>query len=486
MPTQLFTPGVYIEELSLLPPSVAEVSTAIPAFVGYTETALDQKANKSLLLTPVKIYSLMEYEELFGKADPEDNGLTVTITDTYQGKDNKSRLIEARIKDEDRKDLSKFNLYYSLQLYFANGGGPCYIVSVGDLKKPIGKKDLIDGLNKLDSEGEPTLIVIPEAIALLDVDRKDLYEQALKQASSMKDRFVIMDVPTTEKVDSDMNNFRNNSPADDTQRRFGAAYYPYLDTTIDYRHTETLKLSHINLNAPENTPTIYDGVELSKLKEEPTKDKPNPVYDNSLYNQIINTLTQVPLRLPPSPAIAGVYARVDRERGVWKAPANVGIYGIVGPSVKVDNELQRTMNIDVSGKSINVIRSFPGQGTLVWGARTLDGNSNEWKYINVRRLFIMAEESIQKATNFAVFEPNTASTWLKVKAMIESYLFSLWQRGALAGSKPEQAYYVHVGLNITMTQDDILNGIMRVSVGMAAVRPAEFIVLTFSHKLQES
>ena len=206
-----------------------------------------------------------------------------------------------------------------------------------------------------------------------------------------------------------------------------------------------------------------------------------------MIHTIKKAISQEIITLPPSGTIAGVYARVDRERGVWKAPANVGLIGVLGPKVKINGDEQGGLNKDAnSGKSINVIRSFPGQGTLVWGARTLDGNSNEWKYINVRRLFIMAEESIQKATNFAVFEPNTASTWLKVKAMIESYLFSLWQRGALAGSKPEQAYYVHVGLNITMTQDDILNGIMRVSVGMAAVRPAEFIVLTFSHKLQES
>lgn len=479
------TPGVYIEELSLLPPSVAEVSTAIPAFVGYTEKAVN-KENVSLHLKPVKIFSLMDYESLYGAADPENDGLTVTITDTYNGTRLESRIIEGKIGEIDRNTrLSKHNLYYSLKLYFANGGGPCYIISVGDKSETnVVKEHLSNGLIALQSEDEPTLIVIPEAIALSLADRKSLYEEALLQAADMKDRFVIMDVETTGNANTDMTAFRNNSPDDFSKRRFGAAYYPYLETTIDYSYLES-GITIVHTGVPTGGQS-YSGP-LNEVNIKPAEGSPIGKYNNILFNQIKEALTQVPLRLPPSPAIAGVYARVDRERGVWKAPANVSIYGILGPTVKVDNNVQDKMNVDAdSGKSINVIRSFPGKGTLVWGARTLDGNDNNWRYVNVRRLFIMAEESIQKASHFAVFEPNTASTWLKVKAMIESYLFGLWQRGALAGAKPEHAYYVQVGLNITMTQADINLGIMRVNVGIAAVRPAEFIMLTFSHKLQES
>ena len=120
------------------------------------------------------------------------------------------------------------------------------------------------------------------------------------------------------------------------------------------------------------------------------------------------------------------------------------------------------------------------------GGRTLAGNDNEWRYVNVRRLFITIEESVQKASAFAVFEPNDATTWLKVKAMIDNYLYGLWQQGALAGPSPESAYFVNVGLGKTMTTEDILNGYMIVEIGVAAVRPAEFIVLRFSHKLQEA
>ncbi|PON13155.1 hypothetical protein C2W62_35855 [Candidatus Entotheonella serta] len=204
----------------------------------------------------------------------------------------------------------------------------------------------------------------------------------------------------------------------------------------------------------------------------------------TLYNQIKSRLNEAWVTLPPSPAVAGIYARVDRDRGVWKAPANVGIASVIEPTRLITHTEQDRLNVHPSGKSINAIRSFTGKGTLVWGARTLAGNDNEWRYISVRRLFITLEESIQKAINFAVFEPNDATTWLKVKAMIESYLYSLWEQGALAGATPEAAYFVSVGLGQTMSTQDVLEGRLIVDVGVAAVRPAEFIILRFSHILQ--
>ena len=123
---------------------------------------------------------------------------------------------------------------------------------------------------------------------------------------------------------------------------------------------------------------------------------------------------------------------------------------------------------------------------MVWGARTLAGNDNEWRYINVRRLFIEIEQSVKRSTYWAVFEPNDANTWVKVRAMIENYLLLKWKDGALAGAKPADAFYVFCGLGTTMTAQDILEGRLIVQVGLAAVRPAEFIILQFFHKLQVS
>ena len=172
---------------------------------------------------------------------------------------------------------------------------------------------------------------------------------------------------------------------------------------------------------------------------------------------------------------------------MWKAPANVSISSVSGPVTLISNAVQDDLNVDTTaGKSINAIRSFTGKGTLVWGARTLAGNDNEWRYISVRRFYNMVEESVKKASGQFVFEPNDANTWVKIKAMIENFLTLMWRQGALAGAKAEHAFFVKVGLGETMTADDILNGYLNVEIGMAVVRPAEFIILKFSHKMQES
>lgn len=207
---------------------------------------------------------------------------------------------------------------------------------------------------------------------------------------------------------------------------------------------------------------------------------------SAVYANMVNKIKQEAVTLPPSGAIAGIYASVDNSRGVWKAPANVGIANVVGPSVTVTDEENAGLNVHETGKSINVIRAFTGKGTLVWGARTLAGNDNEWKYVSVRRFFNFVEESVKKATETFVFEPNDANTWVKVQAMIENFLNTQWRQGALQGIKPEHAFYVAVGLGKTMTPLDILEGRMIIEIGMAAVRPAEFIILKFSHKMVES
>ena len=205
-----------------------------------------------------------------------------------------------------------------------------------------------------------------------------------------------------------------------------------------------------------------------------------------VFADILNKVTQTMVLLPPSGAVAGVYAAVDRTRGVWKAPANVSLADVSAVALKVNDRMQEDLNVTSTGKSVNVIRAFTGKGILVWGARTLAGNDNEWRYVPVRRFFNMAEESIKKATEPFVFEPNDRGTWVRVRAMIENFLTVQWRQGALAGAVTEQAFFVKVGLGETMTAQDILEGRMIVEVGMAVVRPAEFIILRFAHKMQTS
>jgi len=208
---------------------------------------------------------------------------------------------------------------------------------------------------------------------------------------------------------------------------------------------------------------------------------------NSVYANIVEAIKTEGSTVPPSGPIVGIYSYVDSNRGVWKSPANVNLRSVKGVTATIDHFDQEDLNIDVNaGKSINAIRPFTGKGVLVWGARTLAGNDNEWRYISVRRFFNMVEESVKKSTGWAVFEPNDANTWNKVQGMIENYLYKKWQEGALQGAKPDDAYFVKVGLGLTMTAQDILEGRMIVEIGMAVVRPAEFIILKFSHKMIES
>ncbi|MGH9561711.1 MAG: phage tail sheath family protein, partial [Terracidiphilus sp.] len=205
-----------------------------------------------------------------------------------------------------------------------------------------------------------------------------------------------------------------------------------------------------------------------------------------LYKSVMGQIKDVLNVQPTSAAMSGVYARIDGQLGVFKAPANTGMLSVLSPCVNISSEEQEDLNSPLDGKAVNAIRAFVGRGVLIWGARTLDGNSQDWRYINVRRTIIMLEQSVKFASLAYVFEPNNASTWVTVRNMISNFLTNQWKAGALVGAKPEEAYSVDVGLGSTMTGDDILNGYMRVTVKVALVRPAEFIVLTFQQQMQTS
>jgi len=539
---QLRTPGVYVQEVATLPPSVAEVSTAIPAFIGYVERGTEA----------ARIGSILDYQALFGTARP------ARFTARVPGDD-----IAAPIVFERADDPATETLFYPVSHYFANGGGPCWIVPVGGGTPAA---DFAAGVRRLEQEDEPTLIVIPQAARRLGVeDYATLAQEALKQCDRLQDRFCVLDVPDDGKPDA-VGRFR--TAIGNEHLSYAAAYHPYLQTTIGWvvddasvsveraaagtaifrrdLPAEGGGISVTYLGAPDAAmrvrivagdpaaaPTFkLDGATLLignaagrtgtalAAAWQTAADRPagftlaaqgngtaTPTTtgatgtalavqasatlatlrtaETALYNRVREALARERMTLPPSAAVAGVYAAVDRDRGVWKAPANVGLAATVGPVSGMTDAEQEALNVDVTaGKSINAIRAFAGRGTLIWGARTLAGNDNEWRYVSVRRLFITIEESTRKASAFAVFEPNDATTWLKVRSMIESYLYGLWERGALAGSKPDQAYYVNIGLGSTMTPQDVLEGRMVVQIGIAAVRPAEFVLLTFTQLLQ--
>lgn len=203
----------------------------------------------------------------------------------------------------------------------------------------------------------------------------------------------------------------------------------------------------------------------------------------ALYHPWLNVfdpLDKKNISIPPSGSILGIYARSNNARGVHKAPANEVVRGCVGLDCQFNTGEQDILN----PKGVNLIRAFAGQGIRVWGARTATSNSS-WKYINVRRLFIFIEESIKANTNWAVFEPNDEVLWVRVQRTISVFLTNLWRGGSLAGTSPEEAFFVHIGRD-TMSQDDIDNGRLICVIGVAPVKPAEFVIFRISQKTADA
>ncbi|MBN1929445.1 MAG: phage tail sheath subtilisin-like domain-containing protein [Chlorobiaceae bacterium] len=677
MATTYKTPGVYIEEIPKFPPSIAPVETAIPAFIGYTEKAL--KKGESLLNKPTKIESIAEYVELFGEGPSQQIEVYLDADNNYAGCGQTSS--GGRL------------LYDSLRMFYANGGGNCYIVSIGSYDDSLDKQDFLDGLEAVENEDEPTILLFPDAVNLSGNGLHDVQAAALAQCNKLQDRVTLCDTVKSSDFSDDVQQLRDNIGINNL--KYGAAYGPWINSSLPryffYRDltikrddtngdvidaasltsdasllqmlsdvTEAQEAADVlkdaetaaagegkswadqlkklsdaynasaettlaNLEAPlqnlydllaqivaevgdmidglpavvaaspdpsvpetkdfilEKDITQYLGSSslkekvfdvlaahynyllangsISLFSDDPatattdlgkaiallgyadaaaflaetdaavtakytaagiTEKQQADVAKNAAmqaassiinlyrfaqnsaaeyekkfndallgafgtYKNLVSKAIESLNQLPPSGAIAGVYAAVDSDRGVWKAPANVSLNSVISPVVKISQEQQAGYNVDANaGKSVNIIRSFTGKGVLVWGARTLAGNDNEWRYVNVRRFFNFVEESVKKATEQFVFEPNDANTWVRIQAMIENFLTVLWRQGALQGIKPEHAFYVAVGLGKTMTSLDILEGRMIIEIGMAAVRPAEFIILRFSHKMAES
>lgn len=456
------TPGVYIQEISVFPPSVAEVESAVPAFVGYTEKAQRVVAG-DLRDKPTVVNSLTEFEQLFG--GPQLNTIAVTATRDGAG------AISVAVTEP----ALTYCLHHAMAMFFANGGGKCYVCSVGSYADAIEAADFTRGFDRVAEEDEPTILVAPEAVRLSAEDYLTVAQKMLAQCGSLGDRFAVLDVhlggalsgsqTVAANVDATRTAVGNN------HLKYGAAYYPFLRTSLTHPLSANASgVTGANVNVSGTASGTLD-----------------TLTDTGIANAVRAELGKYRLVLPPSAAVAGVYAMVDTTRGVWKAPANVGLANVIEPAVKLDDKTQEGLNVDAtSGKSVNALRAFAAKGTLVWGARTLAGNDNEWRYVSVRRFFNLVEESVKKSTYWAVFEPNDANTWVKVRGMIESYLTQKWREGALAGATPKDAFFVRCGLGQTMNAQDILEGRLNVEIGMAVVRPAEFIILKFSHKLQTS
>lgn len=429
-------PGVYIEEIPSGNP-ILSASTNTTFFIGCTEKNLYNQTYG----TPIT--SLYEFEKKFGGA-PSPKLELINYNDP-------SAITLKEVKN------SRYFLYHSVVLFFKNGGKECYIHSIGNYDKGIDKNIILKTLNIVKKRALADLYVVPDASLLSRTDRAAIQQRMLNNAEETNS-FAILDVYEENDTELSTDNFRADIAMEGLGH--GAAYYPWLVTDF------------------------YKDIDLADYIVD--WESYNISSDSSLYTAIQTAAQNYLNRLPPSGAMAGIYAKTDVEEGVWKAPANVSIKGISGFTTQLTNATQSDLNISAfDGKSINGLRTFTGRGHLVWGARTLAGNDNEWRYVPVRRLGIFIEESIDYYLRSVVFEPNDANTWKFVESNINAFMTNLWKEGGLAGASPKDAFSVQVGLGKTMTANDILEGKMIVSVMFAPVRPAEFIILNFGIKMAE-
>jgi phage tail sheath protein FI len=598
------TPGVYITELSAFPPSVVGVQTAVPAFIGYTQTAAIN--GKPVFMKPIRIGSLADFEEIFGigyepvyliaAATPDQVTANAYDFEVYK---NGPGMLPADKGEKfyklNPKDTAQFNLYNSLRLFYANGGGNCYVVSVGRYKtaednaekkkveaqeraataearqgearrraeaavREAGKaetpeqktaaearaaealeeaeqaeaeatpapvssvqvKDLLAGLDVIRDQSGPTMLVVPEAVLLPPTDTKVPYastdftqvvQAMLRQCGDLQDRVAILDVygsqhATKQNLEAIITAFRG--AVSDKFLNYGMAYFPFLNTTVigagefTYENVDAASLPALtdilnweNYNLYFKGPDAGDGGSRYKEIKGYITQMSSPQTPEGVVQLNQNLTATLPLladierlmtarndTLPPSPAMAGVYTFIDATRGVWSAPANTGLSSVVRPTFKIDDLQQADLNRPTDGKAVDAIREFTGRGTLVWGARTLDGNSNDFRYIQVRRTLIYIEQSVKNALTGFVFAANDGNTWVTVTALVSNFLQDLWSRSGLMGATASEAFDVQCGLGSTMTPTDVLQGYMIVQVRVQMLRPAEFIELTFKQKME--
>lgn len=530
-------PGVYIEEKNAFPSSVVQVPSAVPAFIGYTAKRPTNQFRR--------ITSFSEFEQFFGGPGPrlfrlhaKGDGVNQPEQAVVAKESTNETAVNEPVGETNGYCLSRvgpaYRLYAAMKLFYQNGGGTCYIVSVGgyDDGEPIQAASLMAGLQALEQEPEPTLVLLPDAVSLDTAEAfYSLSRKVIAHCTQMGNRMAILDVYQGYKAlqnpaggKSVVEWFREEIGSESLS--YAAAYYPWLETTIVNKPDLSFQnltddslerlLEMINgelwlTDRPENESKSealrkeqilslvkqlpdYTSVAVKSWDDHPdTSGKLTPadlhrtlLTVSHSYSAVMGFLQKYLNRLSPAAAMAGLYSLVDSTSGVWKAPANLSLNSVIAPSVTISTEEQEYLNTPLDGKAVNAIRSFLGEGVLVWGARTLDGNSNDWRYIHVRRTMMVLEQSMLLAVKAYTFEPNQVPTWIAVKSMLVNYLTQQWKMGALAGASPADAFSVHIGLGETMTAEDIRSGILRVRVLVALSQPAEFIEISFEQPMEKA
>lgn len=451
-------------------PQIQETLPAtVPVFIGYTEKAVPGYGK------PTKITSLKEYETLFGKAPLSKEASNAKIKATIR--------VNGTINITMPK-LKKL-MYYSMQLFFNNGGKICYIIALGN---GVNHETAIDTLKREREFGrepkpEPNLIVLPDAIY---EDYSKLYQKVLSLCAITKDCFAIFDVPmgVGKTITEDIKGFR--SAVGSKNLKYAAAYYPYVQTNIHCQYDDSdVIVSEIDSNTGREKVDANGNVIITALKKIKSREPEK-------YNKIKKAIDSMSLTLPPSAAVAGVFAKVEEGSRVWMPSFFQSLNSVIKPSVQISRKDRINLYVKpTNGKAINIIlqSSTSGRNTL-WPAYTLDYNNRESRIIFVQRFRMYLEQLIQRETLYAAFEPNNAKTWLRLRKISEAILYEFWAEGAIRAYPAKDAYFVQCGLGTTMTQKDIDEGRIIIKIGFVAAGCPKFltfeIIINMSKEFEKS
>lgn len=513
MPEYL-APGVFIEEIERGPKPIEGVATSTLAILGETERGP---------IKPRLVTSYGEYLRVFGDVFGAGKYVPYAVKGFFDNGGRRAYI--ARIAGDGAAaaalDVGKFHLT-------SVGPGKAYTrvwvrIDPGSItdknKQSVGfrlrlaywDRDPPEGVDLFDPFDEANIKTFPKPAMVEDFDDLSLdaaspsyWAKRVNNGNSslveigVDDDAVLADVPAGD--GGLLENGEDGDPPDtphfegnhvEIDKRTGLAALaldPYRDVAIVaapgrekkeilqavITHCENSRFRFAVIDGPQNEPNP------SNL--DPRSDIDDTKYAAFYYPWLIvsDPRTGARVEVPPSGPVCGIYALTDNTRGVWKAPANETVAGALDLKYQVDTGAQEVLN----PRGVNCIRRFPGRGIRVWGARTLSSDPL-WKYVNVRRLFIFLEASIYYSTQWVVFEPNDPRLWARVQQTVRLFLRSQWREGALFGEKEEEAFSVAIGRE-TMTEDDILNGRLIIEIGIAPVRPAEFVIFRIFQKTQEA
>lgn len=411
---QYLSPGVYVEEVPSAVQPIAGVGTSTAGFIGIVPDSIS-------IPEPNPNYDPSQPTDL--TTDPATNPPSITT--------NFSPIAAGTVKlctnfGEFKKFFGNFStdtghrhLAHAVYGFFNNGGTRCYVVRV------TANTEIAAALEKFEAIDEIALVAAP---GLTDSSIRSAIVTHCKIQTG--DRFAIFDSPQTVETANNLDlTLLDPSTAGNllpSNSDYAAFYFPWLQ--------------------------VFD--QATKIMD--------PQGDGRVY-------------VPPSGHVAGIYARVDTNRGVHKAPANEPVMGALDLKYQISKAQQDGLN----PQGVNCIRDLNGN-IRVWGARTIGGDSNgEWKYVNVRRLFLFLRESIDEGTQWAVFEPNDASLWAKITRNVTAFLTNVWRDGALFGSTPQEAFYVKCDAETNPPEVRDVGQVVT-EIGVAVVKPAEFVIFRIS------